>query len=286
LIKLGRIFEAFEILSNLEKRFPEDPTILNELGIVMRELGLFEDSVERLEKAYEISKDEGMKYNLARSAMFVDRERAREMLEELGDGEYSFRAKDLLEYLDKKNEIPLNRTGEIGGLSLEISICEDLPCILKDIELEGEIGERVEMILEGFVPKGSEIDTVELLELAAAYILTGKDFVDMERKATEFAVGVYGSGVMMGVVRVILRAVQMRSDLGGVLVDHLVESVVPEIQDLHWNLALKISRSLETVPISYPSRGSEFITSLLYYLKFPKDVPEVYRPWIDLLLSR
>jgi Tfp pilus assembly protein PilF len=285
LIKLGKIFEALEILSDLEKRFPEDPDILNELGIVMRELGLFEDSVEKLEKAYEISKDDGTKYNLARSMMFVDREKARELLEELSEGEYSFRAKDLLEYLDKENEIQLREAGEIGELALEISSCDDLLCVLKDLDTEGEIGERIEAILEGFVPKGSEMDTVELLELATAYILTGKDFIDMERKATEFAVGVYGSGVMIGAIRVILRAIQMKSDLGDVMVEQLIESVVPELQDLHWNLALKVSRSLETVPVSYPSSGSEFVASLMYYLKFSKDVPEVYRPWIDLLAS-
>ncbi len=282
LTKLGKIFEAFEILSELEKRFPEDPAVLNELGIVMRELGLFTDSVEKLKRAHEISKDDGTAYNLARSMIFVSREKAKNILKELLEGERAREAERLLEYIERKNEIPLEEAGKFGELAKELSEC-DLRCALEGVEVEGELSERIEYILDGFVPKGGSIDTVELLDLATSYILSGKDFVEMEKRSIEFASGVYGSGTMMGVLRVILRMIQMRSDFGTVEPEDLVDSVVPEIQDLDWDLALKISRSFERIPSSEPKKGSEFITSLLYYLKSPSEAPKFYTPWIKLL---
>ena len=279
LTKLGRHFEALEILMNLEKRLPEDVAVLNELGILMRELGLFEGSLERLERAYSLSKEDWIALNLARSAVFVDRDRAREILEDLKVGEMKEEAERVLEYLDLKN--PGGWQGDIGEMAEELRGC-DLMCALDGLEAEEEIGERIEAILDGFVPRGSEIDTVQLLDLATAYILSGEDFVEMERKAIEFSVAVYGNGVMMGVLRILLRLLQMRIAEGSVDVESFIESVVPEIQDLSWDLSLKVSRALERMPFEEPRKGSDFITSLLYFLH-SGEKPDFYKPWIELL---
>ena len=285
LTKLGKLFDAMEILLELEKSLPEDPMVLNELGIVMRELGLFEDSVERLERALEFSEDDGIKFNLARSLMFVDRDRAREVLSDLTTGEFSEEASRLLDYMDMKREVDLKDLGEIGLLSEEISSCENLRCLLEDIEPPENLEDRIDSILEGYVPKGGDVDTVDLLDLEAAYILSGRDFIEMERRAIEFSTAVYGSGIMIAISRMILRAIQMRFSEGETDPDALMDSIVPEIQDLHWKFSLKISKAFESVPSENPKKGSDFAPSLLYFLKFG-DPPEFYLPWMELLRPR
>ncbi len=282
LTKLGKLFEALEILLELEKSLPNDPMILNELGIVMRELGLFEESVKRLEKALEFSKDDGIKFNLARSLMFVDRDRARETLSDLLTSDFSEEASRLIEYMDMKRELDLEELGEIGSLSEEISGCNDLKCVLENIEPPEGLRDRIESILEGYIPKGGDIDTVNLLDLGAAYILSAEDFVEMERNAIEFSVAVYGSGIMIAVMRVILRAIQMRLSEGEADPESLIDSAVPEIQDIHWKFSLKLSKSLESIPSENPKKGSDFVPSLLYFLKFGNP-SEFYLPWIELL---
>ncbi len=285
LTKLGRLFEAMEILLELEKDLPEDPMVLNELGVVMRELGLFEDSVDRLRRAFDISKDDGIKFNLARSLMFVNREESEELLRELLSGDFSGEASRLLDYMKMKRNIPLEEFGDLGVLSEEISNCDDLRCVLESVEPPKGLEDRIESVLEGYIPKGGDVDTIDLLDLEAAYILAAEDFVEMEKRAVEFPSAVYGSGIMIAVSRVILRAIQMRISEREVDPEVLIDSVVPEVQDIHWKFSLKLSRAIERIPNENPKKGSDFMLSLLYYLK-SGDPPEFYLPWVELLKPR
>ncbi len=285
LTKLGKLFDAMEILIELEKDLPEDPMVLNELGVVMREIGLFEDSVDRLDKASKISEDEGVRLNLARSLMFVDRSRAEEILKDLTSGEFSEEASRLLDYMKMKRDIELDEFGDLGILSKEISSCGDLECLLENLEPSEDLEERIESILEGYVLKGSDLDTISFLDLEMAYILAAEDFIEMERRSVEFSAAVYGSGIMIAVSRVLLRAVQMGISEEEVDPEVLIDSVVPEIQDIHWKFSLKLSRALERIPNECPKKGSDFVLSLLYYLKFG-DPPDSYIPWIRLFQTQ
>ncbi len=290
LLRLGKIFDSLELLMNLEKKRPNDPAILNELGIAMRELGLFEESVERLEKALKFDpENEGIKLNLARSLLFVDKERAEELLASI-DGEYKALAKDLLDYMGKRLTLDRFEDVEYRGETLLSHIRsfgefgEDIAELVSVFEFsDEELSKRADAISQGFVMKsGSDVDTVEFLEEAFCWILNSRDFVEMERRSIMLAGALYGSGRMLAVVRALLRLVQMKLELGEILIEEFLDSLVPEIQDLDWEFALKISRYADRLPSYFPKTGTDFFLSLLHFLK-TGETPSGYEFFLKLL---
>ncbi len=278
-VKLGKLFEALKILRELEKKVPDDPHILNELGIVMREVGLFEESIERLQRAYEISKEPWIGYNYVRSLTMVDLEEALHVADTLEDDEFRIKSLELVEH--SKNEV------------IEIKIFEDweeiieecdreLICVLSEVE-----SERISEIMEtGIAMEDTDEDTTELLDLAISYFLSSKNFAEMERRSIEIGVALYGSSVMLGVLRTLLRMFQMKILEGYVEAQHVIDVVVPELQDLNWDLALKVSRSLEKPPIIEPKRGSDFVVALLSNLHSSSETAKGLVKTLTDILSR
>ncbi len=257
LVKKGKIFSAFEILSNLEKRFSDDVRILNELGIVSREIGLFERSVEVLERAFEISREDWVGYNLVRSLCLVDIEKAFEMAEKLENVEVL----ETVEWYSKKIEPKFSKS--IGEWIEIIDECEDLMCVLDSIEVEGKIGKRLKRIRRGGIPiEDTDFDTSEFLDLVVAYFSRANNVAEMEKRSIEIAVALYGSGTMLGVVRTLLRLFQSKFTEGFVGIE-TVKNVIEEIKDLDWNLAIRLSRAIENPNHSGESKGSDFVVSLI-----------------------
>ncbi len=288
LSRLGHHFKSLEILLELEKSHPDDPAVLNELGITMRELGLFEESTEKLEKALRLSpNDEGIKLNFGRSLLFVDKERALEVLKEI-EGENRHLAENLIEYSSKSVEL-----NWLEGLSIEgesiLEIVNEMASLsieelLEFAELEDpDLSSRRDSILEGYIPKQeSDIDTMEFLEEAFLWILGARDFIDMERRSIVLASSLYGSGRMLAVMRILLRMAQMRIEYGKIVLDDLLESVVPELQDLDWHFALKISRYMNAIPSYEPKTATDFMISLLNFLE-SNETPEKYELFLKIL---
>ncbi len=255
-VRLGKPFKALRILMDLEKRFLEDPKILNELGVLFREVGLFEDSAERLRKAYEISGESWVGFNYVRTLSMVDRDEALRVADDLKDPEMRENALKLLDL----STTPVRME---GTLYTDEVCLENLECVLKTVESE-ELSERLEEVLENGIPmEDTDLDTMELLDVAVACFLRSRDFAEMERRSVEIGVALYGSGVMLGVIRVLLRLFQFKMVEGYVDVHRLLDDVVPEIQDLDWKLALRISRATERPPIFGSRKGSDLVVALL-----------------------
>ena len=269
LAKRGKLFEAFKILKELEKNFPDDPVILNELGILMRELGLFEESVEKLKRALELNEgDQNIMVNLARSLMFVDKREAIELLKDI-TGEYEDYANSLIEYIQRETVLDYLK-GDTKELVENIKGKDDFLELLE--EYEGEIPEeimnRIEKLQEGIVPiYDTEIDSTALLDLLSLYILAAKDYVEMEKRTILFCSSVCGSSKMLSGAKVILRLVQDAMERFRTKENFDPESfldiVIPEIQEIDWDFALNLSKALEKPPIYDPKTASELAISLI-----------------------
>ena len=269
LTKRGKLFEAFKILKALETDYPDDPVILNELGILMRELGLFEESVEKLKKALEIKKDDqNIMVNLARSLMFVDKKEAIELLRDV-KGEYEDYARSLIEYIERKTMTSyLNE--EIKKLVEDVREKENFLELIEEYEgdIPQEILNRIEKLQEGIVPVyDTDIDSTSLLNLLSLYILAAEDYVEMEKRTIVFCSSVYGSSKMLSAAKVILRLIQdaMERERTKENFDSesFLETVIPELQEIDWNFALNLSRALEKPPIYDPKTALELSIALI-----------------------
>ena len=269
LTKRGKLFEAFQILNELEKDYPDDPVILNELGILMRELGLFEESVERLKKALEISEeDQNITVNLARSLMFVDKKEAIELLRDI-TGEYENYANSLIEYIQRKTVLDYLKNS-VKRLVENVNDKEDFLELLEEYEGEipQEITVRIEKLQEGIIPTyDTDVDAMSLLDLLSLYILAAEDYVEMEKRTIMFCVSICGSSKMLSAAKVILRLIQDAMERERTRENYdpeaFLDVVIPEIQEIDWEFALNLSKALEKPPIYDPKTATELATALV-----------------------
>ncbi|MCD6450259.1 MAG: tetratricopeptide repeat protein [Thermotogaceae bacterium] len=288
LTRMGKLYEAFKILKDLEKNFPDDPVILNELGILMRELGLFEESIEKLSKALEINKDDqNVKLNLARSLMFVDRKRAIQLLKDI-TGEHENYAASLIEYMERRTLLDYLKD-DIKELVYNIKNKEDFLELLEEYEGEipKEILNRVKKLQEGIVPAyDTSIDTITFLDLLSLYVLAAEDYVEMEKRVVLFCSSIYGSSKMLSAAKVILRSIQDAMERERTKENFDPESfldiVIPEIQEIDWHFALDLSKTLEKPPIYNPKTATELAQALVNPPRY-EEASENLRFFLDIV---
>lgn len=277
LVKTGKFFKALKILDDLRKKKKDDPVILTEYGILARDIGLYENALESLERAFMVNKeDEIVKYNYGRVLLHFDREKAFEILNSI-TGELSTRANDLLNFIEQIENVSIQARN--SALKKARDIFKDYMGILDEffegdvflitefshiIECKEPFRERFEFLKRGEVPFfESDINSSDYLDILYSLMLKiGFDPVVLEENVTRFAVSIYGNGLMLAVARTLLRIYQMLLYNGKFDVEKFLESVVPEMQDLHWKFALSLSRYLDKEMFD-PNKGDDFVLAII-----------------------
>ncbi len=276
LVKVGAFFKALKILDDLRKKREDDPLVLTEYGILARDIGLYEDALESLERAFNISReDEVVRYNYGRVLLHFDREKAYEILNGL-TGDLATKADNLLNFIELAENasvsryLALERAKEVFKDHLELldEFFDDETFLLAEflelVEGKGPFQERFKFLRRGEVPFfESDINSSEYLDLLFSLMLrTGFDPIYLEENVTRFAVSVYGNGLMLAVSRTLLRLYQMLLYTGEFDIERFLESTVPEMQDLHWKFALALSKYHDK-EIFDPNKGDDFILSIV-----------------------
>ena len=276
LVKVGKFFRALKILDELRKKKGDDPIILTEYGILARDIGLYEDALESLERAFNISReDEIVRYNYGRILLHFDRKKAFEILSSL-TGDLAVKANDLLNLIELAENASVERGSALrkaqeifkDDLELLDEFIDDGIFLINEflhlIEEEELFQERFKFLREGEIPFfESDINSSDYLDILYSMMLkVGFDPIALEENVTRFAVSVYGNGLMLAAARTLLRLYQTLLYTGEFDVERFLESVVPEMQDLHWKFALSLSRYHDKETFD-PSKGDDFVISIV-----------------------
>jgi len=217
LMKLGKHFEAYGLLLELSKEYPV-PEVLNELGIIQRRLGLYEEAYETFQKV-----QDDFRENYERIQYFVGKKSFEEdFVNELKDAER------VLEHV-------------------EFPFPEALEVILKTTDDEGNL--LVDKFAEelGLTPKSmdnQEPDLTWIPYVLAAMYIAGTDPIMMEKNTTLATIATYGAGLALACSTTLLRLYQFILSKGRDI-DDFIESVVPELEELHFNFSRALASLTE-----------------------------------------
>lgn len=218
LTKLGKHFEAYRLLYELSKTY-ETPETLNELGILQRRLGLYEEAYATFEKI-----QDDFPENFERIQFYV------------GKKKYD----DEFENEMKKSEKKLEQ--------VEFPFEEALEIIIESTNDDGEIivDEFIELTHTQPALKDTETASTKYFPyiLAGMYI-AGTDPIIMEKNATILTVTNMGAGLPLACSTVILRLYQYILS-GETNIDYFIEDVRGEIEELHFSFAMDIASLLES----------------------------------------
>ncbi len=218
LTRLGKHFEAYGLLHELSKTY-ETPETLNELGILQRRLGLYEEAYNTFEKI-----QEDFPENFERIQFYV--------------GKKNF--DDEFENEMKKSEDKLE--------AVEFPFEEALDVIIESTNDDGEIiiEEFIELTQIQPILKDTEHATSEHFpHILAGMYIAGTDPIIMEKNTTILTISTMGAGLPLACSTVILRLYQYILS-GETNIDHFIEEVRGEIEELHFQFAMEIVSLLES----------------------------------------
>ncbi|WP_245530468.1 tetratricopeptide repeat protein [Pseudothermotoga thermarum] len=283
LTKLGKHFEALQLLKKLVEKDPNNVAFLVEYALELRRVGLYEEAVETIEKAYQLSQESYVAYNRAILTLFVDFQRGIKMLKDLSE-EYSGKAEELENFLrfwkpklkpvgiiEQKLEL-IKKSMHLGKLNL-VRLAHLLP-----------VSERIIALRQGIVPGyDTDVDTVKDIELVIATIFASNfDPIEIEKNATKISVGLYGSGIMLAVAIALARLYIFIESNEVFNLQEFLRECIPDIQEYHWNLALRMSRleeeesfSFEEIDFDKIETGSDFLITLIKTLATEPSLQEV-----------
>lgn len=226
LMKLGKHFEAYALLLNLSREYPT-PEVLNELGILQRRLGFYDEAM----RTFQSVRDD-FPENYDRILYFVGVKRYNEDFND----DYARHEEKLLAAsfpFPSELELLLRVTDDDGNVIVE--------------RLLEELGRTVdgEKLLVGVDNLSPDMEYVPLI-LAAIYV-AGADPIVMEKNATLTTVATYGAGLALACSTLLLRLYQFVLKNSGDT-EEFIEETYPEIDDLHHGLAVAL-RSLLEAPL-------------------------------------
>lgn len=212
LTRLGKHQEAYKLLYDLSKEFPTTE-ILNELGILQRRMGLYDEAY----KTFERVKDD-FPENFERIEFFV----AKKDFESVYINELKKHEK-VLEYVDfpfeKELKVILKSTDDAGNILID-----------KFIELT-----EIES-----VPVDNHSPTVQYTPyIIAGMFIAGVNPIVMEKNTTILTVATLGTGLPIACSTTLLRLYQFVLS-GQKNIDHLLEEVNLEIEELHFDFSKKL----------------------------------------------
>ncbi|MEJ5257228.1 MAG: tetratricopeptide repeat protein [Fervidobacterium sp.] len=217
LTKLGKHFEAYKMLYELSKEY-ETPEVLNELGILQRRLGLYEEAYTTFEKI-----QEDFPENFERIQFYVGKKRF--------DDEY--------ENEMKKSESKLEQ--------VEFPFQKELEIIIESTDDEGQIITEKFIELTKITPKlqdAQSASTQHFPYILAGIYIAGTEPIIMEKNATHITLTTMGAGLPLACSTAILRLHQYILS-GETNIDHFIEDIRAEIEELHFDFANELTSLLE-----------------------------------------
>ncbi|MCX7654751.1 MAG: tetratricopeptide repeat protein [Fervidobacterium sp.] len=212
LTRLGKHLEAYKVLFDLAKEY-RSPEVLNELGILQRRLGLYEEAYKTFEEIQEQFPE-----NFERIQYFV--------------GEKNFESEYENEL--KRSENVLER--------IEFPFQDQLNLIIESTDDDGNILIDKFAELTGLViaPQDNNQPKSEHFPyIFAGMYIAGTQPIVMEKNATILTVATLGTGLPIACTTAILRLYQyILSGLHNI--DHFIEEIYPEIEELHFDFARKL----------------------------------------------
>ncbi|AIY86602.1 MULTISPECIES: tetratricopeptide repeat protein [unclassified Thermotoga] len=243
LIKLGKLFEALEILKRLYEKNPDDPMVANEYGLLLKTLGLYEEALEVFEDAYRRHKEEEiLKYNYGTILLHFEKEKAISILSEIS-GELKDRAEFMISLAEKDVMIPSYEEFEwLKDYFFEGTI--DVVALSEEIDSEDEYAKRrIERLREGEFPfYDTTLDSSEMLEVILGIMFESPDIFKMEENAVKFVSAFYGSSVMIASTIVLTRTFQYFLAEEEPTMEELLRELVAETQDVNWKFSLRLAR--------------------------------------------
>ncbi|MEN3009010.1 tetratricopeptide repeat protein [Pseudothermotoga sp.] len=282
LSRLGKHFEALNLLKKLSERAPNDPILLNEYALCLRRLGFYEEAKIHIDKACQLSEDAFIHYNRALLTVFVDKKEGFELLKKVPQ-HFQPKAFELLDFLN-----------DWRG-PLKVSNCvEELVSKVKKCLVRGELNvqrlafllpenERSKQIREGLLPMQDErIDDANQMKLLLAVSLaSSEDPIAMEKNVTKAVVAFCPSGTMLAVAIALTRLLMHVRTHAGFELEPYVNDVVFDLQEYCWEFAKKLSQvedesfSMEEVEDRIFSSASELFLTLLKVLSVNPTFEEV-----------
>jgi len=217
LTRLGKHFEAYNVLYELSKDVPT-PEVLNEMGIMQRRLGLYDEAYETFERV----KDD-FPENFERIQFYVGKKN----LEDEYPNEMK-RAEGILEGID-------------------FPFADELDTIIESTDDDGNV------LIDKFVEKtGIFVDPFDNLSPDSEYVpfifsgmyIAGVDPITMEKNATLITIATMGAGLSLACTTTFLRFYQYILS-GEYDVDHFLEEVSGEIEELHFDFSKELLSLLE-----------------------------------------
>ena len=281
LIRLGKHFEALEILNQLCKE-SDNPIYLNEYALQLRRLGFYEQAVEEIEKAKQKSDDPYISYNHALLTVFVDLDKGKQLLKRVPK-QYSDKAKELLFFLERW------RFDQIEAPDwLKETVEKIEPFLRPDVDLVGlahllESTPRIEQLRNGFFPmQDTNADTSKNLDIVLAILFaSARDPIALEKSITKTSVALFGSGTMLAVSIALMRCFLLIVDEGIFNLEHFLWDVIPVIQDCDFEFARRLSKleeesfSFEDLSFDFSGKGSELLLKLVQILMIDPSEEEI-----------
>lgn len=282
LSKLGKHFEALNLLKKLIEKTPNDSVLLNEYALCLRRLGFYEEAKFQIDRACELSEDSFVHYNRALLILFVDRKEGLKLLEKVPQ-EFQAKAFELIDFLNAWKG------------PLKVSSCiEELVSKVKKYLVRGELNvqrlafmfpenERSERIKEGFLSIQDEQldDASQMKLLLAVNLASSEDPIAMEKNVTKTVVAFCPSGTMLAVAIALTRLLMHVKAHAGFDLESYVNDVVFDLQEYSWEFAKRVSQvgdetfSMEEVEDRTFSSASELFLTLLKVLSMNPTFEEV-----------
>lgn len=281
LIRLGKHFEALEILNQLCKE-NDNPIYLNEYALQLRRLGFYEQAVEEIEKAKQRSDDPYISYNHALLTIFVDIDRGKQLLKRVPK-QYSDRAKELLFFLERWHFDQIEAPDWLKETVEKIQ-----PFLQADVDLVGlahllESTPRIDQLRNGFFPmEDTNTDTAKNLDVVLAILFASvKDPIALEKNITKTSVALFGSGTMLAVSIALMRCFLLVVDEGSFNLEHFLSEAIPIVQDCDFEFARRLSKledesfSFEDLSFDFSGKGSDLLVKLVQILTIDPSEEEI-----------
>lgn len=271
LTRLGKHFQALQILKELANNYPTSE-VYNELGLLQKNLGFYEEAEENLKLAGDEFKENYLKAKLFTEGL------KQEIIEELKkfDPEFSeflINIKNEKEKIEKKLEkikFPFEKE-----LEIIFHVTDEQGEIILDEFMEklkiNEIGEKKDKFLE-YIPY-----------IVSSMYIVGAEPILIEKNTTKTSITLFGDGEGLVLAKTLITFYQSFL-LTSVPTDFTIEKALEIISEFHFPLSKKIADLLENEKTSLDdfienfhtaNSISEFILQLFELFSYEPHLEEI-----------
>ncbi len=264
LYRQGKILEALQLLSEIQRIGIEAPEVLTEMLILQKSIGLYEEALETVEKGMNMKiEEEG--FLLASIDVYAFNgmmDKALELVEFL-PSDFAGSRKQLLEFEDK------------WGKQIDLVTLAELIDISKP-----EVKSKIEDVKKGIV-SGNKVFDVTMLSIVNEIIkVHGTHFYSAESSLTKSAMAFSGSVETIAIF-IFLYRIYFYTHALGYKLKEAIEIVIPQITDISWKVGYEIAKVFEaeemtdiedmSQKLENPVDVAKFFTSALTLLEDEKD---------------